>query len=610
MKDQVSQMTYYHLGELIHRRAEEFGKKTAIKYQHPTVKKKWKDISYKTLSVKVLQVAYAMAEMGVEPGDKIGVYSENMAEYLITDFGAYANNAVMVPMYATASPSQVEYIVTDAHTKVVFVGEQFQYNHAYKVQTESSVLNKLIIFDRKVVFHREDETSMYFDDFLTTGQNANAQALVNVRMKQLKETDLATIIYTSGTTGVPKGVMLLHSSYMQLAKIHDMRLTEMSSKDVSMCFLPLTHIFEKAWTYYCFHKGMTVAVNKDPREIQETIKQIRPTVMSSVPRFWEKVYAGVSDKINSSKGVMKKVFTHAIETGRRHNLDYRNESIKPPLWLSIKFKFYKATVFHLLKYVVGIDKGNFFPCAGAPLSDNINTFLQSVDVHILYGYGLTESTATVTCFPHIGFTIGTVGTIMPEVEVKIGDNSEILIKGLTIMDGYYNKPKETAEVFTEDGFFRSGDAGYLNDKNELVLTERIKDLYKTSNGKYIAPQMIETRLAEDHYVDMVSVIGDERKFVSALIVPNYEALEVYAREHSIAFSTREELVNNQDIQNFMYARIELKQVTFTPFEKVKKFFLLPNAFSVEEGELTNTLKLKRKVILEKYGEEIERMYIE
>lgn len=603
-------MTYYHLGELIHKRAKQFGNKTAIKHQTKTPSKKWKDISWKSFSSKVMQLAHALAEMGVEPGDRIGIYSENMAEYLITDFGAYANRAVMVPMYATSSQSQVEYIVSDAQTKLLFVGEQFQYNHAYKVQTESNVLEKLIIFDRKVVLNRDDKTSMYFEDFLTTGQNAQAFALVNVRLKQLKQTDLATIIYTSGTTGVPKGVMLLHSSYFQVFRIHDIRLTQCSSKDTSMCFLPLTHIFEKAWTYYCLHKGMTIAVNKDPRNIQETIKQIRPTLMSSVPRFWEKVYAGVNEQINSSKGILKKIVNHAVSTGRRHNLDYRNQSIKPPLWLSIKFQFYKATIFYLLKYIVGINRGNFFPCAGAPLSDEINKFLQSVDIHIIYGYGLTETTATVSCFPAVGFTIGTVGKVMPEVDVKIGDDNEILIKGVTVMSGYYNKPEETAAAFTEDGYFRTGDAGYLTPENEIVLTERIKDLYKTSNGKYIAPQMIETKLAEDNYIDTVAVIGNERKFVSALIVPNYELLEEYARQHSIKFNSREELINNKEIQNFIYARIELKQVAFTSFEKIKKYVLLPQPFTIEGGELTNTLKLRRKNISEKYSAEIEGMYIE
>jgi long-chain acyl-CoA synthetase len=259
---------------------------------------------------------------------------------------------------------------------------------------------------------------------------------------------------------------------------------------------------------------------------------------------------------------------------------------------------------------VGINRGNFFPCAGAPLSDNINEFLQSVDIHILYGYGLTETTATVTCFTHRGFTIGTVGKVMPEVDVKIGENNEILVKGISVMDGYYNMPEETAAVFTSDGYFKTGDAGYLTDKNEIVLTERIKDLYKTSNGKYIAPQMIEARLSEDNYIDMVAVIGDERKFVGALVVPNYEALEEYAREHSIDFTSREDLINHPDIEAFIYARIELKQVDFTSFEKIKKFVLLPKPFSIEEEELTNTLKLRRKVILEKYEEEIEGMYAE
>lgn len=603
-------MTYYHLGEIIHRRAEEYGKKTAIKYQPNKLKGKWKDISWNMFSEKTLKLAHAMAEIGVQPGDRIGIYSENMAEYLIADFGTYANRAVMVPMYATASQSQVEYIVGDAQTKLIFVGEQFQYNHAYKVQTESDVLERLIIFDKKVVLHRDDTTSMYFEDFLATGQNAQAHALVNIRLKQLKDSDLATIIYTSGTTGVPKGVMLLHSSYNHVFKIHDLRLTQCSSKDTSMCFLPLTHIFEKAWTYYCLHKGMTVAVNQDPRNIQETIKQIRPTLMSSVPRFWEKVYAGVNEQIEESKGIVKKVVNHAIETGRKHNLDYRNKSIKAPLWLRIKFQFYKATIFYLLKRIVGIDRGNFFPCAGAPLSDEINIFLQSVDIHIIYGYGLTETTATVSCFPAKGFTIGTVGKVMPDVDVKIGDNNEILVKGPTVMSGYYNKPEDTAAAFTDDGFFKTGDAGYITDKNEIVLTERIKDLYKTSNGKYIAPQMIETKLAEDKYIDMVAVIGNERKFVSALVVPNYEALEEYAKEQSIPFESRDELINNLEIQNFVYARIELKQVAFTSFEKIKKYVLLANPFSIETGELTNTLKLRRKVIEEKYIKEIESMYQE
>lgn len=599
-------MNYHHLGELVHKQALTLKYKTALKYQSPSGE--WLDLSWKSFADKIMKVAQAMAEIGLQPDDNVGIYAQNMDKYLITDFAAYANKAVMVPMYATASPSQVSYIVQDANIRLLFVGEQFQYNNAYKVQQELPVLVKLIIFDPKVVLKPDDQTSVFFDDFITTGDNSESMALVNSRLKQLKESDLATIIYTSGTTGEPKGVMLTHANYIKACRIHDMRLQNLSEKDLSMCFLPLTHIFEKAWTYYCLHKGITVAVNRDPSEIRKTLKQVRPTLMSNVPRFWEKVYDGVKDNIDSASGITKWLFNDAVKTGRRHNLEYVNEGKRAPLGNRIKFYLYRHTVFHLIKRIVGIDRGNFFPVAGAPLSDTINAFMQSIDVHLIYGYGLTETTATVSCFPQKGFRIGTVGRVMPDVAVKIGENNEILVKGDTVMAGYYKKPEANAAAFTEDGFFRTGDAGSLTDDNEIILTERIKDLYKTSNGKYIAPQMIETRISEDKFIEQVAVIGDERKFVSALIVPNFETLVAYAQEQKIAFETLEALVGNPHIHNLIFGRIELLQSQFTSYEKIKKITLLPNPFSVENGELTNTLKLRRKVILEKYADVIDRMY--
>jgi long-chain acyl-CoA synthetase len=600
-------MTYFHLGELIHEQASRLKHKTALKYQSPGGE--WVDMSWISFSEKVLKTARAMAEIGLNPNDNVGIYSQNMEKYLITDFAAFANRAVMVPMYATASPAQVRYIVNDAQIKLVFVGEQFQYNNAWKVQKESTVLRKLIIFDRNVVLQSDDKTSLYFDDFITTGDSSESMALVSARLKQLKESDLATIIYTSGTTGEPKGVMLTHTSYMKVMKIHDVRLTSMSDKDISMCFLPLTHIFEKAWTYYCLSKGVVVAVNKEPGEIRKTLKQVRPTLMSNVPRFWEKVYDGVKETIDHSSGIMKWLFLDAVKTGRRHNLTFVNEGKRAPLGLRLKFFIYQHTLFYLIKRVVGIDRGNFFPVAGAPLSDTINEFMQSIDVHIIYGYGLTETTATVSCFTAKGFTIGTVGRVMPDVDVKIGENNEILVKGDTVMSGYYNKPEATRDAFTEDGYFKTGDAGRLTDNNEIILTERIKDLYKTSNGKYIAPQMIETRICEDKYIDQMAVVGDEKKFVSALIVPNYELLKSYAQEQHIDFTSVEELVNKEEIVDFIFGRVELLQSQFTSYEKIKKFTLLPRPFTIEDGELTNTLKLRRKVILERYAGLIEEMYL-
>jgi len=567
-------------------------------------------MSWEEFSEKIMKTAQAMAELQIQPEDNVGIYSQNMAKYLITDFAAYANRAVMAPMYATSSPSQVEYIVNDAQLKVIFVGEQFQYNNAYKVQQESPILKKIIVFDRNVVLKPEDKTSIYFDDFITTGDNSESLALVNARLRQLKGSDLATIIYTSGTTGEPKGVMLTHDNYIEAFKIHDARLTQCSEKDVSMCFLPLTHIFEKAWTYYCLHKGILVAVNRDPTRIQQTLRQIRPTLMSNVPRFWEKVYDGIQQKIETSSGVLKWLFEDSVRTGRKHNLVYKNQGKRAPFCVTLKFFLYKLTIFYLIKKVVGIDRGNFFPVAGAPLSDKINEFMQSIDVHLIYGYGLSETTATVSCFPEKGFTIGTVGKVMPEVEVKIGANDEILVKGKTVMKGYYKKPVETAAVFTEEGFLRTGDAGRLTANNEIILTERIKDLYKTSNGKYIAPQMIETRMTEDKFIDQIAVIGDERKFVSALIVPNFDHLKQYAHEHQIPCGSNEELVENKAVHDYVFGRIELLQAQFTSYEKIKKITLLPYPFTMESGELTNTLKLRRKVVLQHYAGEIERMYKE
>lgn len=601
-------MTYYHLGELVHRQAKKYKNRTALKYQ--SAKGRWLEMSWNDFSDRVMKTAQAMAEIGVEPNDNVGIYSQNMSKYLVTDFAAYANRSVMVPMYATSSPEQVGYIVEDAKIRLLFVGEQFQYNNAFKVQQESAVLERLIVFDRQVVFHPEDKTSIYFDDFITMGDNSESLGRVNARLRLLRNTDLAAIIYTSGTTGVPKGVMLTHGNFQKAFQIHEERLTQFSENDLSMCFLPLTHIFEKAWTYYCLVKGAIVAVNKEPSKIRETIKEVRPTVMSNVPRFWEKVYEGVRDTMETAPKPLKWLFADAVKTGKKHNLDFVNEGKQPPLGNRLKFFLYKHTIFHLVKKVVGIDRGNFFPVAGAPLSDTINEFMQSIDVHIIYGYGLTETTATVSCFPEKGFRIGSVGKVMPDTEVRIGENNEILVRGETVMKGYYNKPEATQEVFTDDGFFRTGDAGYLTDENEIILTERIKDLYKTSNGKYIAPQSIETRISEDKYIDQVAVIGDQRKFVSALIVPNYDVLEAYARKQNILFHDRKELLENSLIHDFIFGRIELAQSQFTNYEKIKRFALLPEPFRMDAGELTNTLKLRRKVILERYAEVIERLYLD
>ena len=601
-------MIYYHFAELIHRQAEKYGNRTALKHRDNATGK-WLKISWREFSDKVMLTAKAMAEFGIKVQENIGVYSQNMPQCLYTDFGAYGNRVVSIPMYATNSPGQIEYIINDAKIRTLFVGEQLQYNNAFKVQKDSKYLERLVVFDPAVKMNPEDKTSIYFDDFLRLGDNAHAESTVKIRMTEAVPEDLATIIYTSGTTGESKGVMLPHSCYLEAMRIHDVRLPLVTDKDLSMSFLPMTHIFEKAWCYYCLHKGVTIAINQDPKMIQKTLPEVHPTLMCNVPRFWEKVYAGVHEKINSASPAMKKIFLDAIETGRRYNLEYKNKGIPAPCSLKLKFQFYNKTVFTLLKRVLGIERGRFFPVAGAPLSDTINEFLQSVNIPIAYGYGLSETTATVCFYPEIGFQFGSIGEVMPGVQVKIDPgNNEILVKGNTVMSGYYNKPEETKKAFTEDGFFRTGDAGRL-EGNTLFFTERIKDLYKTSNGKYIAPQAIEMVMSGDNYIEQIAVIGDQRKFVSALIVPAYPLLEKYAGEKGISFESREELVKNKDIIRFIEARVEEHQKNLASYEKIKRFTLLPEPFMMG-CELTDTLKLRRPVVLQKYATEIEAMYEE
>jgi long-chain acyl-CoA synthetase len=603
-------MEYFHLSHIIHLNAKKFGDDEAIKVRDE-VTKTWNSVSWADFSKKVITTAEALCHIGAKPQTNIGVYSQNMAECLYVDFGAFANRAVTVPMYATASIPQIAYIANEAEIEILFVGEQKQYDNAWHVFKSSKYLKRLIIFDNKVVRAPEDKVSVYFDTFCSH-KNRTSQdiAAVEKRMKTANDDDLAHIIYTSGTTGEPKGVMLTHANYKAVMQTHDIRLDYIPERFLSVSFLPMAHIFEKAWSIYCIHRGCNLAICRDPREIQTCIKEVKPQAMCSVPRFWEKVYQGANEKIESSGFIARKLFRNAVKTGIKHNLDYLNQGKKAPWGLRMKFKFYNKMVYSRLKKVVGIERGVIFPVAGAALSEPIITFCRAVDIPLVYGYGLTETTATVSCFPPSGFELETVGKIMPETEVRIGENDEIQVKAFSVMKGYYKKPKETAEAFTEDGFFRTGDAGRLTENDGIVLTERIKDLYKTSNGKYIAPQQLEARLTDDKYIDSAIIIGDQKKYVTALIIPAYEEISRYAKEQRISFESPEELYGNPRIVELYERRIGAMQHEFASYEQLKRFTLLTEPFTIETGELTNTLKMKRAFIAEKYREAIEKMYEE
>lgn len=596
------------LSRVIHAQAEKYGERVALRYRDYDLNQ-WKDISWNEFSRRVRLVSNALLHLGVEVQENIATFSQNKPECLFVDFGSYGIRAVTIPFYATSSETQVKYMVSDANVRYIFVGEQYQYDIALRVMQIGPHVKKLIIFDPKVKRNPQDKTSMYFDEFLRLGEEHPNQAEVDKRSAELQSDDLANILYTSGTTGLSKGVMQTHRQYATAFRGHVTALN-LSDKDVILNFLPFTHIFERAWSYLCICYGCTLCVNLRPQDVLQSMLEVHPTCMSAVPRFWEKVYAGVLEKINNSPAVQRTLMLDALRVGKEYNVKYRMRGLVPPIGLKIKYKFYEKTIIALLLKNLGLERQNFFPTAGAAVPVEVEEFVHACGIGMIVGYGLTESTATVSCDRwNKPISLGSVGRVLDGVEVKIGENNEILLKGETITQGYYRKAEVTANAIDKDGWFHTGDAGYLKD-GELFLTDRIKDLFKTSNGKYIAPQMIETKLVVDRYIDQIVIIADQHKFVSALVIPDYHVIEEWAKKHGISYANRAELCKNPDVVRLVMDRIETLQQEFAHYEQVKRITLLPEPFSMERGELTNTLKVKRPVVYQNYKEEIEKMYEE
>ena len=601
-------ITLCPFSRLIHEQAKKYGEKTALSYRDYSCNK-WIPISWNTFSDKVTTVSNALVELGIRVQENIAVFSQNMPEDFYVDFGAYGIRAVTIPFFPNSSPSQIKYMVDDAEIRLIFVGEQQQYDTIIPIFPLSSTLEHLVIFDRNVVRHPTDRFSIYFDDFLKLGLQRSHQEEVNRRTALARPEDIANILYTSGTTGVSKGVVLTHKMYQTAIREND-KVLPLSENDIFLNFLPFTHVFERGWAYLGLSEGCQQAINLRPTDILQSLKEVHPTCMSAVPRFWEKVYEGVLEKANHLSGLKRKLFRKAMTIGRIYQIDYLSKGRKPPMWLSLEYKFLESTIIDVLKKSLGLERGNFFPTAGAAISKEVEAFVHICGIQMITGYGLTESTATVSC-GRIGqpFTIGSVGRVLEGVTAKIGENDEILLKGDTIFKEYYRKPKETHEVIDDEGWFHTGDAGYIKN-GELFLTDRIKDLYKTSNGKYIAPQQIESKLIVDRFIDQIVVIADRHKYVSALIVPSYTLLQEYAKQQGIAHESLEELCNNPQIHRYLSERINTLQQDLAYYEQVKKFCLLPQPFSMERNEITSTLKMRRKVIFEHYSEEIESMYQE
>ncbi len=598
----------YHLAEYPHRLRKKFGSKRIIRYQKKD-NGPWYNLNGEEFSERCLLAAKALVAENIKEGERVGFYTQNSVDALSSEIGLFMVRGTSVPLYATSSPDQVEFILRDAGIEVLFVWEQYQYNNAWEVQKRTGLLRRIIVLEPNVLLHPEDTISLKYEEFIRRGNSKSHEHIANTRSSQALPDDIAVIIYTSGTSGRSKGVALKHKQFMMQVQTHADLLTNLSSKDVSMSFLPQSHIFEKIWVYYCLFIGATVAILTNPKTIQTALVDIHPTMMCSVPRFWEKVYGGVQDKIKSMPPTLQKIMRHAIKVGEEYRLNYKNQGKRAPLYLKLLYKLYKVTLFAKLKKVLGIQRGKFFPVAGAALSPEINRFLQSVSIPICCGYGLSESTATVCCYPDKHFDINSVGTVLDHVQVRIDpETNEIQLKGPTIITEYYNNPEANKESFTEDGYFRTGDAGRLEGKT-LYFTERIKDLFKTANGKYVAPQMIEGLLMLDPIFEQVAVIGDGYKFISALIFPNWDILkkEALARGLNTERSTSE-LAQDHEVRRLLHAHIEQAQVSIANYEMIKRFTILAEPFSMENGELTPTLKIKRNVVYKHYAQAISDMY--
>lgn len=598
------------LAAIIRQQATRYGSREAYRFCWRK-DGEWLSTSWEDFNLQVNIAAKAMVAMGLLEKDTVAICSPNTPQILITEFGAFRNRITVIPIYSSSSQEQFDYILSKGEARVVFVGDSHQYPLAISYWKRfPDRIKKIVLFKNDGVDISGDEVSILWDDFVRMGMEVGPEISEEVESRTSRglPEDMATLIFTSGTTGEPKGVAITHSNYDAAIDSHLELLTSVSDNDLSMAFLPMSHILEKAWCFFCITKGIRIAVNYDPRLIQDTIHNVHPNIMCCVPRFWEKVYAGVKEKVAASPKLQRIAFSRAVRCGKKRNLNYVRLGKKAPYFLEKEYRFWDKRLFSKIKKVIGIPNPNLFPTAGAPLSDRITEFLRSIGIEVLIGYGLSETTATVSFYPAVDYEIGTVGVPLPGLDVRIDKNGEILVKGPTVTPGYYKNAKANEEAFTADGFFRTGDAGYFTRNGALVLTERVKDLFKTSNGKYIAPQQLESRLAENKYIDEVAVIGDQRKYVTALVVPNLSQLRRWAEEQHIDYSDTERFVTLERVNAFVMAQVNEMQKGVAEYEKIKKITLLPNHFSIMNGEVTNTMKVRRPIVAKRYSKEIEAMY--
>ncbi len=592
----------FHIVKCLRNQVINGGARTALRHKVSDV---WQDISWQQFGAQMDSLSLALLAQGIGVQDKVGIFSNNMPRWTIADFASLQVRAVTVPIYSTNTPAQAAYILDNADVKVLFVGEQEQHDAAVSFFDDCPQLELIVAMSADIDLH-EHCASLHWDEFVAMGQGQQGpREEFQQRLDEANCDDILTLIYTSGTTGQPKGVMLDYNNIGSQLKGHDERLG-LSNQDVSLCFLPLSHVFERAWTFYVLYKGATNCYLQDTMQVRDALGEIKPTVMSAVPRFYEKIFSAIHEKVSRAPFARKLVFTWAVNMGAK--MAACNQEQRTPSWLLTRsHRLADKLVLAKLRELLG-GRISFMPCGGAKLDETIGRFFHAIGINVKLGYGMTETTATISCWGKKTFNPDSIGTSMPGAQVKIGENNEILVKGPMVMRGYYKLPEETDKTFDEHGFLKTGDAGHFDEQGNLFITDRIKELMKTSGGKYIAPQMIEGAIGKDHYIEQIAVIADTRKFVSALIVPCFDTLEEYAKELNIKYHDRMELIKNNEVVEMFEKRLHELQHELAKFEKVKKFTLLPKAFSIDKGELTPTQKLRRKVISDRYQDEIDEMY--
>lgn len=590
------------MGAIFQNRVREYGEKTLVIYKNKSGV--WEEISWNRLNSMVLDLSLYLINAGVQPGDKIALFSPNRYEWWVADLAIITVGAVNVPIYATNSAEECRYIIDNSDAKMCFVGEKEHTQKILAVKGKLQNLKKIIAFD-----DIDQEGVAKLQDAVKEGKAAPNYMEIEKRLTPINIEDVATIIYTSGTTGNPKGVMLTHANFVNnVNQIYAADPEYFSGDHTFLSFLPLAHALERTAGYYlAIFTGKKVAFAESNEKLLENFTDIRPTFLISVPRIYEKVHSALSSRFATSPPIARALFNWAVSVAKE-NLPNACRDRKPTGWLALKYALADRLIFSKIKKALGMDRLVAAVSGGGPLSVSDAEFFLGMGIKVFEGYGLTETTPVTHVNRPQLIKPGTVGAPVKDTIAKISDKGEILIKGPQVMKGYYKNEDATKEAFTPDGFFRTGDIGEIDSDGYLKITGRLKDIMVTSGGKNIAPQNIEASLMESSYIEQAALIGDNRKYLSALIVPCFETLENWAKENNIPSANRGDLMANPAVHKFYEEEIASRLVNYARAEQIRKFHLLDHEWSQKTGEMTPTLKLKRNVIQKKYGKEIEAMY--